>query len=253
MESNPLDLVGKNYLVTGAASGIGRATSILLSKCGARIILVDINKDGLEKTKHLCLNETYLLPLDLTISEGIKDKVINSVQEFGKLNGFVHLAGKSYIAPLKIISSKICEDLYKLNTYPAIELAKICSNRKIYAGEDGSFVLISSIYGLVGSAANVGYAMTKSAIQGITKALAIELASKRIRVNCVAPGFIKTNMLDSVSSSFSEDYIEKLNNLHPLGLGEANDIANAILYLLSDMSKWVTGAILNVDGGFTAQ
>jgi len=105
----------------------------------------------------------------------------------------------------------------------------------------------------VGSAANVAYAMSKSALHGITKSLAIELASKKIRVNCVAPGFIKTQMLDDVSGSFDNEYNERLNSLHPLGLGEAEDIAYGITYLLSDMSKWVTGTILSVDGGFTAQ
>ncbi|MCY6340182.1 SDR family oxidoreductase [Bacteroides fragilis] len=126
-------------------------------------------------------------------------------------------------------------------------------NRNVYAGEHGTIVLISSVYGLVGSAANVGYALSKGAIQGITKALSIELAPKKVRVNCIAPGFIKTKMMENVSSSFSEDYVDHLSTLHPLGLGEAEDVANSVLFLLSDMSKWITGAIISVDGGFTAQ
>ena len=83
--------------------------------------------------------------------------------------------------------------------------------------------------------------------------LGFELASKNIRVNCIAPGFVKTKMLDNVSGSFNEDYFNTLNSLHPLGLGEADDVANAIAFLLSDMSKWITGTVLSVDGGFTAQ
>ena len=87
----------------------------------------------------------------------------------------------------------------------------------------------------------------------ITKALAMELVSKGIRVNCIAPGFIKTPMMSEVSGSFDSEYYNRLNALHPMGLGEATDIANGILFLLSDMSKWMTGAVLNIDGGFTAQ
>jgi NAD(P)-dependent dehydrogenase (short-subunit alcohol dehydrogenase family) len=105
----------------------------------------------------------------------------------------------------------------------------------------------------VGSVANVGYAMSKSALHGITKSLAIELAPKKIRVNCIAPGFVKTSMLDSISTLFDKEYFEKINKLHPLGLGEAEDVANLIAFLFSDMSKWITGSIINIDGGYTAQ
>ena len=145
------------------------------------------------------------------------------------------------------------EKVYKINTYAAIELSKILSNKKYYAGEKGSIVLISSVYGVVGSAANVGYAMSKAGIIGITKALSMEFVSKGIRVNCVAPGFIQTNMMGENSFRFDESYMETLNSLHPMGLGKAEDIANGIAFLLSDMSSWMTGAVINIDGGFTAQ
>jgi len=250
--NNPFSLEGKRYLITGAASGIGRSTSIILSEAGADLILVDINHEGLVETQKKCNPSDKLLVLDLANSSIIKKELLAVVMEFGKLDGFVHLAGKSYIAPLKIVNEEKCKDIFSLNTYAAIELAKTFINKKVYNGVNGSIVLISSVYGVVGSAANVGYAMSKSALHGITKSLAIELASKKIRVNCIAPGFVKTNMLDSASGMFDEKYEEKLNNLHPLGLGTPEDIAYSIVYLLSDASKWVTGSIFNIDGGFTA-
>lgn len=253
MVSNLLNLCSRTYLITGAASGMGRATSILLSQCGARLILVDVNEEGLYKTQQQCVTESVVLVMDLSLSIDFKEKIYSVINSFGKINGFVHCAGLPYVSPLKTITAEACEKVYKINSYAAVELAKIFVNKKVYAGEQGSIVLISSVYGLVGSAANVGYALSKGAIQGITKALAIELASKRIRVNCIAPGFIKTTMMDNVSSSFSDDYTGRLDGMHPLGLGEASDVANAILFLLSDMAKWVTGAIISVDGGFTAQ
>ncbi len=248
-----LQVKDRCYMVTGAASGIGRATALLLSEMGAKVLLVDINEEQLKEVQSECRGITDILVLDLTDAETIKGAVKEKVAIFGKLHGFVHCAGIPYIAPLKVVNAEKAEKVYKLNTYAAIELAKACSNKQIYAGEHGSFVLISSVYGLVGSAANVGYAMSKGAIVAITKSLAMELVNNGIRVNCVAPGFIKTPMADKVDGMMDSDYDDRLNALHPMGLGNPEDIANAILFLFSDMSKWMTGAVLNVDGGFTAQ
>lgn len=248
-----LQVKDRCYMVTGAASGIGRATALLLSEMGAKVLLVDINEESLLKVKSECQGKTDILILDLTDADAIKTAVKEKVATFGKLNGFVHCAGLPYIAPLKVVNPEKTEKLYKLNTYAAIELAKVCSSKQVYAGEAGSFVLISSVYGLVGSAANVGYAMSKGAIVAITKSLAMELVGNGIRVNCVAPGFIKTPMAKKVDGMMDESYDKRLNALHPMGLGKAEDVANGILFLLSDMSRWMTGAVLNVDGGFTAQ
>lgn len=248
-----INLAGRSYLITGAASGIGKATTLLLSEQGAKLLLVDINPDNLLEVSRQCKGEVDTLVIDLTDAIAIKTGIREKSATFGKVNGFVHCAGIPYVAPLNVINAEKTEQLYRLNTYAAIELAKACSGKHIYAGESGSFVLISSVYGIVGSAANVGYAMSKGAILSITKALAMELVPKGIRVNCVAPGFIKTPMMSTVNNQMDDDYFKRLNGLHPMGLGEPEDIANAILFLLSDMSKWMTGAVVNVDGGFTAQ
>lgn len=250
---NPLTLVGRRYLITGAASGMGRATSCLLSEFGAELILLDINEHGLQETASLLSTNYFICALDLSDTAAIRQGVESAVAQFGKLNGFVHLAGVPYISPLKAINADKSGKIYKINQYAAIELAKTFHSSKVYAGEKGSIVLISSVYGVVGSAANVGYAMTKAAIIGITKALAIELASHRIRVNCIAPGFVKSKMMADNTFRFDDEYMQRLDAMHPLGLGTPEDIANGIAFLMSDMSKWTTGAIFNIDGGFTAQ
>jgi NAD(P)-dependent dehydrogenase (short-subunit alcohol dehydrogenase family) len=250
---NPFSLTGNRYLITGAASGIGRATSIFLSRMGANLILVDIDSENLENTKSQCKDSDRTLVLDLSESSLIKAAILDVASDFGKLNGFIHLAGKPYVSPLKTISREKCYDVYSLNTYAAIELAKVFINRNVCADDKNSIVFVSSVYGLVGSAANVGYAMSKAALHGITRSLAVELAPKKIRVNCIAPGFVKTNMMKETEKLFSEQRDEIVENLHPLGLGEANDIAYACAFLLSDASKWITGSIMSVDGGFTAK
>ncbi len=250
---NYLNIQGRSYLITGAASGIGRVLSKELSGYGVRLLLVDINEDGLLSLKCSLNTELDTVSLDLSNSEQIKDLIRYKVDSFGKLHGFVHCAGIPYISPLKTVNAKKSEQLHRINTYAAIELAKVCSSKQVYAGQNGSFVLISSVYGLVGSAANVVYAMSKGALISITKALAIELAPKGIRVNCVAPGFVKTNMMDDVGGSFDDSYVKTLESLHPLGLGDANAIADPIIFLLSDAARWITGTVLSVDGGFTAK
>ena len=250
---NPISLNNKKYIITGAASGIGKATSILLSKLGATLILLDLDEFGLLETAKLCENKTKILAVNLLETKELKVKIVSAVSEIGKVNGFVHLAGRPYLSPLKSLNENVLLDVLKINSIAGLELAKICSQKSIFIGESGAFVFISSVYGCVGSAANVGYAMSKAALHGVTKSLAIELAPKGIRVNCIAPGFVKTNMLESISDSFNSEYDELINKLHPLGIGKAEDVANAIAFLVSDMGEWITGSILNVDGGFTAQ
>jgi NAD(P)-dependent dehydrogenase (short-subunit alcohol dehydrogenase family) len=253
INNNQFLLTNKRYIVTGAASGIGKSTAIVLARLGASLLLLDINKEGLSKTKNICGEDTELIVFDLTSSSAIKDEIIKVANKLGKFDGFVHCAGIPYISPLKSIDKQKAMKIYDLNAYAALELSKTFINRNVYSGTSGSIVFISSIYGVVGSAANAGYAMSKAAICGLTKSLAIELAPKNIRVNCVAPGFVKTQMMDETNLSFSENRETHLTSLHPFGLGNPEDVANPIAFLLSDASKWITGTILNVDGGYTAQ
>ncbi len=250
---NPLNLSGKRFLITGAASGIGRATSIILSRLGANLLLLDLNLEGLNETKAACKESDVAIEFNLIDTPSVKELLGDFSNKHGLLNGFVHLAGIPYIAPLKGISEKKYMEVLQINTIAGLELAKAFINKKISGEESRSIVFVSSVYALVGSAANVGYAMSKAALHGITKSLAIELAPKKIRVNCIAPGFVKTNMMQETDKSFFESRNEVLESLHPLGLGEADDIGYACAFLLSEASKWITGSIMNVDGGFTAK
>jgi NAD(P)-dependent dehydrogenase (short-subunit alcohol dehydrogenase family) len=246
-------LNNKRYIITGASSGIGKSTSLVLAELGASLLLIDINEPALNQTQKECGELSKTLTLDLTNSSSIKEEFIKAAHDGGKFDGFVHCAGISYISPLKSIDKSSVMKVYELNSYAALELSKAFVNRNVYNGVSGSIVFISSVYAEVGSPANAGYAMSKAAINGLTKSLSIELASKNIRVNCIAPGFVKTQMMTNAALSFDNNRDTYLASLHPLGLGNPEDVAYPIAFLLSDASKWMTGAILNVDGGFTAR
>lgn len=251
---NPMSLKGKNIIITGAASGIGKETALLTKELGAGLLLLDINSDKLDEVVSQCGDSVIGAACDITDCEKIKDIIYRAAAEIGKFSGLVHCAGISSLAPLRVLSSGEYERVQKINTQAGLELAKIFSNRRVFEQNgNSSIVFISSVYGIVGSACNVAYAASKAALIGMTKALAVEFASKKIRVNCVAPGFINTNMADGVEAKFDENYRDKIEKMHLLGWGEAIDVANAIAFLLSDASKWTTGAVFNIDGGFTAQ
>ncbi len=255
---NPMSMKGKTVIVTGAASGIGKETARLLYELGAKLLLLDMNESGLNLIKEeldKTGNSIAVRAIDLTELDSIKDILADAKKELGlSYTGLVHCAGIPSILPLRVLTNEQYERVMKINTQAGLNLAKIFSSKQGHdLQQQGSIVFISSVYGIVGSAANVAYATSKAALIGMTKALAIEFANKNIRVNCVAPGFIKTNMADGVNAMFDMEYAERIEQMHPLGWGQAIDIANVIAFLLSDASKWTTGAVFNVDGGFTAQ
>ena len=255
--NNLVSMEGKTIVVTGAASGIGRETATLIHSLGANLLLLDRNEEGLSSVQR-SLNDpkkkVVIRTIDLTNFDSIKTVLLDAKKELGaSYTGLVHCAGIPSILPLRALSNEQYEKVMKVNTQAGLNLAKVFSSKQGHDLEQqGSIVFISSVYGVVGSAANVAYATSKAALIGMTKALAIEFSTKNIRVNCVAPGFIKTNMADGVNAMFDVEYADRIEKMHPLGWGEAIDIANAIAFLLSDASKWTT-AVFNIDGGFTAQ
>jgi len=254
MSLNPLDLDGRSYLVTGAASGIGRATALLLSQLGARALCSDIDEAGLNETVGLLEGRGHdCRVFDLRNAEGI-DRWMGEISgSFGRLHGLVHAGGVPCVSPVKTLSLDKVRETLLINTESAFAMAKAFASHRIYAGSQGSIVFISSIMGRVGSPASVGYSLSKGAIDAMTRSLALEYARKGIRVNAVAPGFVQTPMFEKTRTTWTKEQEDRVGELHPLGLGRPEDIANAIAFLLADASRWITGTVLVVDGGYTAQ
>jgi len=248
------NLSNKNIIVTGASSGIGRQCAITFSQLGANIILIARNRKRLEETFNR-LNKGNHLYISQDIIEYDKlENAINTVTEkIGKISGFVHSAGTEMTLPLKSMTSSYYENMFAINVISGFELARIISKKK-YLDENGaSFVFISSVMGMLGQAGKIGYCSSKGALISGAKAMALEIASKHIRVNCIISGVVETEMSNKMFESLPKESKKSVIDMHPLGLGKPNDIAYACAYLLSDAARWITGTNLIIDGGYSAR
>jgi len=166
----------------------------------------------------------------------------------------VHSAGIEMTLPLRSMQPFYYEKMFSINVISGFELARIISKKKYLSENGASFVFISSVFGVVSQPAIIAYSSSKGALISGVKSIALELASRSIRVNCISPGQIKsTSMSEDIFAKLSEEERIKRINLYPLGLGEPVDIAYACAFLLSDTSRWITGINLIVDGGYSAK
>ncbi len=251
---NPFDLSGRTYLVTGASSGIGRATCLLLSAWGARILAVARHEDRLRALMAELAGTGHLFErADFETEEDWAAAAKEWAERHGRLHGLVHAAGVQTTEPLRMLDAQSFRRMWNIHVRAAMLLTKGFACRSAHAENGGSVVFISSILALVGQPAISSYAATKGALVSAVRALAIELAREHIRVNAIAPGYVKTPMFEAVRQTLGETQFTALNRLHPLGFGQPEDVAYAAGFLLSDAARWITGTTLVVDGGFTAQ
>ena len=249
------DLDHKNIIVTGASSGIGRQCAITFSQLGANVILIARNEerlkvtfDKLEEGNHLIISQ------DITKYNKLVEIVNTAVEKIGKISGFVHLAGIEMTLPLRSTSPSDYEKMFAVNVISGFELTKIISKMKYINKEGASLIFISSIMSVVGNSALVGYSASKGALISAVRSMAIELAAKNIRVNCISPGHIEgIGMTKRLFKNIINDSKKWIVNLYPLGLGKPEDVATACAFLLSDASRWITGTNLIVDGGYSAR
>ena len=249
---NPFSLEGKTILVTGASSGIGRQCALDCSKMGAKVIAIGRDKDRLNSVVAEMAGEGIGYLFNLKNIDGIKDLIATIVEKNGKLDGFVHAAGIEVTSPVKLTCREDYESLYMVNCLSAFEIVKhLCGIKTFNKG--GSIVLISSISGIIARKGLSAYAASKGALISTARVMAVEMASREVRVNTVSPGTILTPMMQKALEAMSDEDRKKRVEGFPLGLGKTTDISNACIYLFSDASRWVTGHNLIVDGGFSIQ
>jgi 3-oxoacyl-[acyl-carrier protein] reductase len=248
-----LNLSGRTYIVTGASSGIGRDVCVLLSQFGARIILVARNQEKLNQTFSLLDNNDHRIEaFDLEDISNIPSWFSSVVKEVGPISGIVHSAGIDLNKPLQILEHEEVVKVLNVNLVSAIFLLKSFRKKQNHVQSGASVVLISSIMGLVGRPGISVYSASKGALISLTKSLSLEFVKDSIRINCVCPGYVETELIQQLRLKLSAEQFSKIIELHPLGIGQPRDISNVVAFLLADCSRWITGTSISVDGGYTA-
>ncbi len=241
------------YLVTGGSSGIGAATARLLAAVGHDVYLLGRDYGRLREVHDaLPAGNHGWKSIDLvSLGDRTDDVLADIAAVHGKFDGVVHAAGIHSLTPLRYQTHAAADALIGANYHTAWHVAKAFRQPAVRAGGADAVVFVASVAGIVGQAAASAYAASKAAVLGLTKALAVELAPSGIRVNAVAPGVVRTPMQERLEHTMSPTQWQAVVDDHLLGLGEPEDVAEAIQYLLRQ--KWTTGTVLTIDGGMTAR
>lgn len=241
---------GKRVVVAGACGGIGKAVSAMLAQDGAQVVALDLNEenlsllcqqlDGDEHCYHVC---------DFSNIEGIEPVIDDVVKQCGPVDGFVHCAGTAEVRPLKMSKYPYMVSVMNVNFFSFVEIVRCLTKRKAF-NPGMSIVGVSSIGAFYGAPTKVAYTSSKAAMNAAVKCMAVELGAKSIRVNSVAPGATNTSMRRQYESYAQDTDSYKINVIRQyLGICEPEDIANSIVFLLSDKARMITGTCLTVDGG----
>lgn len=241
--NNPFSLVGKTILITGASSGIGRGIAVACAGMGAKIILTARNESRLKETLSLCDGEGHsYICADLTNADD-RSRLVNSLPA---LDGLVQCAGVMNRVPCKLIKENVIQQVFQPNLEaPMLLQAELLQNKKI--AKAASIVYIASIAAHSAVAGNALYSASKAALISYAQCLSLELAPRLIRVNCICPAMVWT---DLAYVGATKEELESDQQKYPLKrYGTPEDIANLAIYLLSDASSWMTGSCIDITGG----
>jgi 3-oxoacyl-[acyl-carrier protein] reductase len=239
------DLTGMTALVTGASGGIGSAVAKALSGQGARVALSGTREEALKVVQGEIGGETVVLPANLSDAEAVDALVPRAVEALGKLDILVNNAGVTRDNLAMRMKDEEWSDVIRINLEAAFRLAR-AALKPMMRARHGRIISVTSVVGTTGNPGQVNYAASKAGLVGMSKALAQEVASRGITVNCIAPGFIASPMTDSLPDAQKEALLGRI----PLGkLGEGSDVAAAAVYLASREGQYVTGQTIHVNGG----
>jgi NAD(P)-dependent dehydrogenase (short-subunit alcohol dehydrogenase family) len=249
-----LRLADKTALITGASSGIGRACALAFAREGARVAIVARRKDRLDEIRRESPQQMFAIAADLERPAVIADVVASTVAHFGGLSVLLNNAGILLPGTAETQSEEDWERTFNVNVRAVWQLSRAVLPHLRSAG-GGCIINMSSVLGLVGAKNRAAYAASKGAVTILTRCMAIDHAPDRIRVNCICPAFVETELTQRTLQLQADPEAERRRRvgLHPIGrLGTPEDIAGLAVYLASEESSWVTGAAFPVDGGFTA-
>ncbi|HEX8517264.1 MAG TPA: SDR family oxidoreductase [Bacteroidia bacterium] len=239
-----INLENKTILITGASSGIGRAAAVQCDRLGASVVITGRNREELDKTASLLTRKSLIIQADLSTEASIG----HFLSELPSLDGFVHCAGIINPLPVKFVKQKHIDEIFTINFSSAVLLSSgLLSLKKLNA--DSSVVFISSVSSAHPYTGGALYTSAKSALEAFARGFALEASGKKIRVNTIAPALVRTPILERSEEIYSKEEIKEIENRYPLGIGEPEDIANTIAFLLSPSARWITGTIITMDGG----
>lgn len=246
---NPFSLIGKTIFITGAGSGIGRATALQCAGLGAAVHITDLNETSLTETLGMLEGVGHQMYVANLTDDAALQELVGKLP---KLDGFVSNAGIIKTVLVKMSNKEDAERILDINTIAPIHITQLLLQNK-NLNKEASIVYTSSMGGVFnGAIGNSLYGASKAALVGFVKSLALELAPRKIRVNTVNPGITQTNIYNN--TSITQEQLDEEMKRYPLGrYGRPDEIASAIVYLLSNATKWMTGTNLLIDGGFSLQ
>ena len=240
-----VQLTGKHILVTGASSGMGRVFCQMIANKGARVSLLARNEERLKDTLSKMSGEGHKYYLcDLTNEKEIK----STIEQMDAMDGVVFCAGINDFVPLKFVKQEKLERVFQTNYFSQVILTQMLVKKKLI-NKHASLVYISSLSSILGVSGTLLCASSKAALNSAVRVIAAELAPQRIRANAICPGIVRTEMLGN--TNIDEETFTKQAADYPLGLGSPEDVGNAVLYHLSDGSRWLTGNCMILDGGYS--